>query len=106
MDPENLDAQNEIKKLDQVGSCLTANYILYVNGCDFKFDSLLCFIAQVLGSRKQGDEVPKDKSVVETSLTEAVKPTQQDLEQQRRQEAVVQKDRVSTLSHELNIFTK
>ncbi|XP_060758875.1 RNA polymerase II-associated protein 3 [Neoarius graeffei] len=62
LDPENLDAQNEIKKLNQV-----------------------------LGSQKQ-DEGQTEKTVAEVPLIEAVKPKQLDTEQQKRQEAVVQKD--------------
>ncbi|KAG7320206.1 hypothetical protein KOW79_016059 [Hemibagrus wyckioides] len=63
LDPENLDAQNEIKKLNQV-----------------------------LGSQKQEDG-QMEKTVAEVPLTEAVKPNQLEEEQQRKQEAVVQKDR-------------
>lgn len=63
LDPENLDAQNEIKKLNQV-----------------------------LGSQKHV-EGQMEKIVAEVPLTEAVKPKQLEMEQQRRQEAVVQKDR-------------
>ncbi|MCJ8743174.1 hypothetical protein PDJAM_G00090770 [Pangasius djambal] len=63
LDPENLDAQNEIKKLNQV-----------------------------LGSLKQ-EEGKTENTVTDVPLTEAVKPTQLEEEQQRRQEAVVQKDR-------------
>ncbi|XP_026779620.3 RNA polymerase II-associated protein 3 [Pangasianodon hypophthalmus] len=62
LDPENLDAQNEIKKLNQV-----------------------------LGSQKQ--EGKTENTVADVPRTEAVKPTQLEVEQQRRQEAVVQKDR-------------
>lgn len=36
-----------------------------------------------------------EKTVAEVPLTEAVKPKQLEMEQQRRQEAMVQKDRVS-----------
>lgn len=32
LDPENLDAQNEIKKLNQVGSCFTTSCIFGVKG--------------------------------------------------------------------------
>lgn len=37
-----------------------------------------------------------EKTVAEVPLTEAVKPKQLEMEQQRRQEAMVQKDRVNT----------
>ncbi|XP_072529961.1 RNA polymerase II-associated protein 3 isoform X2 [Salminus brasiliensis] len=60
LDPENLDAQNEIKKLNQA-----------------------------LASQKQ----PDDKTVVEVPPAEEAKPKHVEEEQQRRQEAVVQKDR-------------
>ncbi|KAK3517866.1 hypothetical protein QTP70_021846 [Hemibagrus guttatus] len=63
LDPENLDAQNEIKKLNQA-----------------------------LGSQKQEDG-QMEKTVAEVPLTKAVKPNQLEEEQQRKQEAVVQKDR-------------
>ncbi|KAF5907947.1 RNA polymerase II-associated protein 3, partial [Clarias magur] len=64
LDPENLDAQNEIKKLNQV-----------------------------LGSQKQEEGQMDKTEVAEVAVTEDVKPNQLDIEQQRRQEAVVQKDR-------------
>ncbi|GAA6100211.1 RNA polymerase II-associated protein 3 [Tachysurus ichikawai] len=63
LDPENLDAQNEIKKLNQV-----------------------------LGSQKQeGGQI--EKTLAEVKLTKDVKSSQLEEEQQRKQEAVVQKDR-------------
>ncbi|KAF7694224.1 RNA polymerase II-associated protein 3 [Silurus meridionalis] len=61
MEPENFDAQNEIKKLNQV-----------------------------LGSQKREEA---EKSESEVPLAEAVKPKQLEPEQQRQQEAAVQKDR-------------
>lgn len=36
LDPDNLDAQNEIKKLNQVGSCLTAFCIFGGKGGGFR----------------------------------------------------------------------
>lgn len=58
LDPENLDAQNELKKLNQVL-----------------------------------EEGQIKKMVSEVPLSESVKPNQLEVEQQQRQEAVVQKDR-------------
>lgn len=68
-----------------------------------KRKSLLCSTAQVFGVQKQ-EEVQMEKTPAEVSLTEAVKPKQQEVEQQRRQEAVVQKDRVSKSSEGFNWF--
>lgn len=47
-----------------------------------------------------------DKTVTEVAVTEEVKPNQLEVEQQRRQEAVVQKDRVSTSSFYFNTNTR
>ncbi|XP_049330178.1 RNA polymerase II-associated protein 3 [Astyanax mexicanus] len=63
LDPENLDAQNEIKKLNQA-----------------------------LASQKQTED-KVEKTLVEVLPAEEAKPKHIEEEQQRRQEAVVQKDR-------------
>ncbi|XP_076862558.1 RNA polymerase II-associated protein 3 [Brachyhypopomus gauderio] len=63
LDPENLDAQNEIKKLNQA----------------------------IASQREKEEEVKKDPPEVPLAVTS--EPKQVEEEQQRRQEAVVQKDR-------------